>query len=79
VVVDAEVNETNKTTPGSERRILFKKGFNRADIVRDARVSSQRLSGLVGQNAVHPFQSGQIAHGSNTEMRLNFRQKPFVP
>jgi hypothetical protein len=26
VVVDAEVNETNKTTPGSEQRGLFEKG-----------------------------------------------------
>jgi len=37
VVVDAEGNETNKTTPGSERRSLFRKGFDRADIVRDVR------------------------------------------
>jgi len=37
VVVDAEVNETNKTTPGSEERSLLKKGFDRADIVRDVR------------------------------------------
>jgi hypothetical protein len=37
VVVDAAVNETNKSTPGSERRSLLKKGFDRADIVRDVR------------------------------------------
>jgi hypothetical protein len=37
VVVDAEFNETNKTTPRSEWRSLFRKGFDRADIVRDVR------------------------------------------
>jgi hypothetical protein len=35
VVVDAAVNETSKSTPRSERRRLLKKGFDRADIVRD--------------------------------------------
>jgi hypothetical protein len=35
VVVDAAVNETNKTTHRSEWRSLLKKGFDRADIVRD--------------------------------------------
>jgi hypothetical protein len=33
VVVEREVNGTNKTTPGSGGRCLFKKGFDRADIV----------------------------------------------
>jgi len=28
--------KTNKTTLGSEQRSAFKKGFDRADIVRDA-------------------------------------------
>ena len=37
VVVEREVNGTNKTTPWSGRRGLFKKGFDRADIVRDVR------------------------------------------
>jgi len=39
VVVEREVNDrTNKTTPGSGGRSLFKKGFDRADIVRDVRL-----------------------------------------
>jgi hypothetical protein len=39
VVVDAEVNETNKTTPGSEQRGLFKKrDFDRSGIVGDVRL-----------------------------------------
>jgi hypothetical protein len=35
VVVEREVSGTNKTTPGSGGRSLLKKGFDRADIVRD--------------------------------------------
>jgi hypothetical protein len=42
VVVDAEVNETNKTTPGSERKVCSKKGFDRSGRVRDVRLPEIR-------------------------------------
>ncbi len=46
MVVEAEVKEaTRKTTLRSECRGLFKKGFDRADIVRDLRLSD--LLGVV--------------------------------
>jgi hypothetical protein len=37
VVVDAEGKRANKTTHKSEWRVALKKGFDRADIVRDVR------------------------------------------
>jgi hypothetical protein len=46
VVVEREVNGTNKTTRRSGWRGLFKKrtkGLDRADIVRDVRLPDQEL------------------------------------
>ena len=65
VVVDAEVYETNKTTPGSEERGLLKKGFDRADIVRDVRLPD--VSGLSqpnGRSSPARSQQGDLTYGS---------------
>ncbi len=37
LVVDAEVKEANQTAPGSARRSVVEKEFDRADTVRDVR------------------------------------------